>query len=78
MGSHTLRVRRERLRVGCIPWLSRLPFVLVHVPVHDVPFTNLTSSLDYPREHRRDPRVLVYGNVNRFAVNVSVSRPIKP
>jgi hypothetical protein len=52
--------------------ISRV-LVHVHVPVHDVPFADRVPSLKFLMI--KPHRFLVYGNVNRFAVNVYGSKP---
>jgi hypothetical protein len=68
--------------------LARFPNVpvLVHVPVHGFPFSNLGSPLDHPREHRYDSHekllALAHGfaveflviQLHRFLVNGNVNR----
>jgi len=81
MGSPaTPQVRRELLRVAWTCRLARLPFfpvhVLVHVPVH-VPVHDLCRDVNIEFLVVKPHGFLVYGNVNRFAVNVYVSRPTR-
>ena len=61
------------MRVACTLWLARFPNVpvLVHVPVHGFPFSNLGSPLDHPREHRYDSHEKLLALAHGFAVECS-------